>query len=51
MCSEHSTGAGFETREVDLENESEGFLAASQAGKVPAVVVDGDSLHESNVVN
>ncbi len=51
MCSEHSTGAGFETREVDLENMSETFLAASPTGKVPVVVVDGYSLHESNVVN
>ena len=51
MCSEHSTGADFETREVDLENESETFLAASPTGKVPVVVVDGYSLHESNVVN
>lgn len=51
LCFEHSTGADFETREVDLENKSETFLAASPTGKVPVVVVDGDSLHESNVVN
>ena len=44
-------GVGFETREVDLENKSEEFLAASPMGKVPVVVVDGDPLHESNVVN
>jgi glutathione S-transferase len=47
----YQKGAGCETREVDLENKSEEFLAASPVGKVPAVVVDGDSLHESNVVN
>ncbi len=47
----HEKGVGFETREVDLENKSEEFLAASPTGKVPVVVVDGDSLHESNVVN
>ena len=29
----------------------ETFLAASPMGKVPVVVVAGDSLHESNVVN
>jgi glutathione S-transferase len=51
LCFGHSTGAGFETREVDLENKSAEFLAASPTGKVPVVVVDGDSLHESNVVN
>ena len=47
----HEKGAGFETREVDLENNSEEFLAASPTGKVSMVVVDGDSLNESNVVN
>ena len=47
----HEKGAGFETREVDLENKSEEFLAASPTGKVPVIVVDGDSLRESNVVN
>ena len=41
----------FETYEVDLQNKSEEFLAASPTGKVPVVVVDGDSLYESNVVN
>jgi len=41
----------FETYEVDLENKSEEFLKASSTGKVPVVVVDGDSIYESNVVN
>ena len=41
----------FEVREVDLSNKSEEFLAASPTGKVPVVVVDGDSIYESNVVN
>ncbi len=41
----------FEVNEVDLSNKSEEFLAASPTGKVPVVVVDGDSLYESNVVN
>jgi glutathione S-transferase len=41
----------FETYEVDLANKSEEFLRASPTGKVPVVVVDGDSLYESNVVN
>jgi glutathione S-transferase len=47
----HEKGVDFETREVDLANKSEEFLAASPTGKVPVVVVDGDSLYESNVVN
>jgi glutathione S-transferase len=47
----HEKGADFETHEVDLSNKSEEFLAASPTGKVPVVVVDGDSLYESNVVN
>lgn len=47
----HEKGAGFETREVDLSNKSEEFLAVSPTGKVPVVVVDGDPLNESNVVN
>jgi glutathione S-transferase len=47
----YEKGAGIETREVDLENESEEFLAASPTGKVPMVVVDGGLLYESNVVN
>lgn len=51
MWTGHSTGADFETREVDLGNKSEEFLAASPTGKVPVVVVDGDSIYESNVVN
>ena len=44
-------GVDFETREVDLENKSEEFLSVSPTGKVPVVVVDGDVLYESNVVN
>jgi len=47
----HITGVDFETCEVDLANKSEEFLAASPTGKVPVIVVDGDSLYESNVVN
>ena len=47
----HEKSAEFEAREVDLSNKSEEFLAASPTGKVPVVVVDGDSLYESNVVN
>lgn len=42
---------GFETYEVDLENKSEGFLRVSPTGKVPVVVVDGDPLYWSNVVD
>ena len=47
----HEKGVDFETREVDLENKSEEFLSVSPTGKVPVVVVDGDVLYESNVVN
>lgn len=47
----HEKGTDFETYEVDLGNKSEEFLAASPTGKVPVIVVDGDSLYESNVVN
>ncbi len=47
----HDKGADFETHEVDLRNRSEEFLQASPTGKVPVIVVDGDSLYESNVVN
>jgi glutathione S-transferase len=47
----HEKGIDFETREVDFRNKSEEFLEASPTGKVPVVVVDGDSLYESNVVN
>jgi glutathione S-transferase len=36
---------------VDLANKSEEFLAASPTGKVPVIVVDGDSIYESNVVD
>ena len=47
----HEKGVRFETYEVDLSNKSEEFLGASPTGKVPVVVVDGDSIYESNVVN
>jgi glutathione S-transferase len=47
----YEKGVEFETYEVDLENKSEEFLEASPTGKVPVVVVDGDSIYESNVVN
>ena len=47
----HEKGIHFEVYEVDLANKSEEFLAASPTGKVPVVVVDGDSIYESNVVN
>jgi hypothetical protein len=43
--------ANFETYEVDLSNESEELLSVSPTGKVPVIVVDGDSIFESNVVN
>jgi glutathione S-transferase len=47
----HEKGLDFETYEVDLANKSEEFLQASPTGKVPVVVVEGDSIYESNVVN
>lgn len=47
----HEKGLDFETYEVDLENKSEEFLSVSPTGKVPVVVVDGESLYESNVIN
>jgi glutathione S-transferase len=47
----HEKGVDFETYEVDLANKSEEFLNASPTGKVPVVVVEGDSIYESNVVN
>ena len=47
----HEKRIDFEVREVDLRNKSEEFLAASPTGKVPVIVVDGDSIYESNVVN
>ncbi len=47
----HEKGIDFETREVDFRNKSDEFLEASPTGKVPVVVVDGDSLYESNIVN
>jgi glutathione S-transferase len=47
----HEKGIDFETHEVDLANKSEEFLSASPTGKVPVIVVDGESIYESNVVN
>ena len=47
----HEKGADFEAREVDLRNKSGEFLEASPTGRVPVIVVDGDTLYESNVVN
>src|SRR5215212_1207833 len=47
----HEKGVDFETYEVDLANKSEEFLSVSPTGKVPVIVVDGDSLYESNIVN
>jgi glutathione S-transferase len=47
----HEKGIDFDVHEVDLENKSEEFLKASPTAKVPVIVVDGDSLYESNVVN
>ena len=47
----HEKRVDFEVREVDLRNKSEEFLAVSPTGKVPVVLVDGDSIYESNVVN
>jgi glutathione S-transferase len=47
----YEKGIDFDVHEVDLANKSEEFLAASPTGKVPVIVVDGDSIYESNVVN
>jgi glutathione S-transferase len=47
----HEKGTDFETHEVDLANKSEEFLSVSPTGKVPVIVVDGESIYESNVVN
>ena len=47
----HEKGIDFEAREVDFRTKSDEFLRASPTGKVPVVVVDGDSLYESNIVN
>src|SRR4051812_30878092 len=47
----HEKEIDFETYEVDLSNKSEEFLDASPTGKVPVVVIEGESIYESNVVN
>jgi glutathione S-transferase len=47
----HEKGIDFDVYEVDLKNKSEEFLKVSPTGKVPVIVVDGDSIYESNVVN
>ena len=47
----HEKGIDFEASEVDFRNKGDEFLEASPTGKVPVIVVDGDSLYESNVVN
>jgi glutathione S-transferase len=47
----HEKGAEFEAHEVDLQNKSEEFLKVSPTGKVPVILIDGDSLYESNVIN
>ena len=47
----HEKGLDFDAYEVDLSDKSEEFLSVSPTGKVPVVVVDGDSLYESNVIN
>ncbi len=47
----YEKGIDFDVHEVDLENKSEEFLKASPTGKVPVIVLDGDSIYESNVVN
>ena len=47
----HEKGIDFEVSEVDFRNKSEEFLQASPTGKVPVIVVDEDSLYESNIVN
>jgi glutathione S-transferase len=47
----HEKQVDFEVHEVDLSNKTEEFLAASPTGKVPVVVVNGDSIYESNILN
>ncbi len=47
----HEKQIDFEVHEVDLSNKSEEFLNVSPYGKVPVIVVDGDSIYESNIVN
>jgi glutathione S-transferase len=42
----HEKGMDFEVREVDPRNKIEKFLEVSPTGKVPVIVVDGDSLDE-----
>ena len=51
LWNQQQIGVNFETYEVDLQNKSEEFIAASPTGKIPVVVVDGDSLYESSVIN
>ena len=47
----YEKGIDFDVHEVDLGNKSEEFLRVSPTGKVPVLVLDGDSIYESNVVN
>jgi glutathione S-transferase len=47
----HEKQIDFDVYEVDLSNKSEEFLSVSPTGKVPVIVVDGESIYESNVVN
>jgi glutathione S-transferase len=47
----HEKHIDFDVYEVDLSNKSEEFLSVSPTGKVPVIVVDGESIYESNVVN
>lgn len=47
----HEKELDFEAHEVDLKNKPKEFLAASPTGKVPVLIVDGDPLYESNVIN
>ena len=47
----YEKGIDFDIYEVDLSDKSEEFLSVSPTGKVPVIVVDGDSIYESNVVN
>jgi glutathione S-transferase len=47
----HEKGIAHDVHEVDLSNKSKEFLNASPTGKVPVIVVDGDPIYESNVIN